>query len=74
MFGAVDVLVEAFDRADQKAMLAETFVARFPDKPVVAGSGMAGFGPANSVRTTRQTFEPSTCAATEPPPLPPESA
>jgi sulfur carrier protein ThiS adenylyltransferase len=55
IFGSVDVLVEAFDRADQKAMLAETFAARFPDKPLVAGSGMAGFGPANSV-TTRRTI------------------
>ena len=53
VFGAVDVLVEAFDRADQKAMLVETFLARCPGKPVVAGSGMAGFGPANSVRTLR---------------------
>ena len=55
VFGAVDVLVEAFDRADQKAMLTETFTARFPDKPLVAGSGMAGYGPANSV-TTRRAF------------------
>ncbi|NJC89101.1 MAG: sulfur carrier protein ThiS adenylyltransferase ThiF [Desulfuromonas sp.] len=55
IFGAVDVLVEAFDRADQKAMLAETFTARFPDRPLVAGSGMAGFGPANSI-TTRRVF------------------
>lgn len=53
IFGAADVLVEAFDRADQKAMLVESFLARCPGKPVVAGSGMAGFGPANSVRTTR---------------------
>jgi len=55
VFGAVDILVEAFDRADQKAMLAETFTTRFPDKPVVAGSGMAGYGSANSV-TTRRGF------------------
>lgn len=53
VFGAVDVLVEAFDRADQKAMLTETFTARFPDKPLVAGSGMAGYGPANNVITRR---------------------
>ena len=51
VFGAVDILVEAFDRADQKAMLVETFCTLFPDKPLVAGSGMAGFGPSNSVRT-----------------------
>jgi sulfur carrier protein ThiS adenylyltransferase len=53
VFGAADILVEAFDRADQKAMLVETFAGRFPDKPVVAGSGMAGYGPANSVTTRR---------------------
>lgn len=53
IFGAADVLVEAFDRADQKAMLTETFTTRFPGKPLVAGSGMAGFGTANSVLTRR---------------------
>lgn len=53
IFGVVDVLVEAFDRPDQKAMLTEVFTARFPDKPLVAASGVAGFGPANSVITRR---------------------
>jgi sulfur carrier protein ThiS adenylyltransferase len=53
IFGAADILVEAFDRADQKAMLVETFAARFPDRPVVVGSGMAGYGSANSVVTRR---------------------
>jgi sulfur carrier protein ThiS adenylyltransferase len=54
IFGAADVLVEAFDRADQKAMLVEVFAARFPDRPVVAGSGMAGYGPSNSIATRRR--------------------
>ena len=53
IFGTVDVLVEAFDRADQKAMLVDAFTAQFPDKPVVAGSGMAGCGPANTILTRR---------------------
>ena len=53
IFGAADVLVEAFDRADQKAMLVEAFAARFPDRPVVASSGMAGYGPSNSIATRR---------------------
>jgi sulfur carrier protein ThiS adenylyltransferase len=53
IFGAVDVLVEAFDRADQKAMLIETFAARFAERPVVSGSGMAGYAPSNSVVTRR---------------------
>jgi len=53
IFGAVDILAEAFDRADQKAMLVETFAAHYPDRPMVAGSGMAGYGAANSI-VTRQ--------------------
>lgn len=55
VFGRVDVLVEAFDRADQKAMLTETFTAFSPEKALVASSGMAGYGTANSV-TTRRGF------------------
>ena len=52
-FGSVDVMVEAFDAADQKAMLAQTFLSRVPDIPLVMGSGMAGFGPSNTVVTQR---------------------
>lgn len=51
VFGHAQVLVEAFDLADQKVMLIETFAARFPDRPVVTGSGMAGFGSANTIST-----------------------
>jgi len=51
VFGHAQLLVEAFDLADQKVMLVETFAARFPDRPVVAGSGMAGSGPANTIKT-----------------------
>ncbi len=54
IFGRVDVLVEAFDRADQKAMLIESFRLDCPQKPVVAASGLAGFGPANGVVTRRR--------------------
>jgi sulfur carrier protein ThiS adenylyltransferase len=53
LFGEVDVLVEAFDRADQKAMLVETFLSQCPGKPLVASSGLAGFGPSNSIVTRR---------------------
>lgn len=53
IFGEVDVLVEAFDAADQKAMLTEAFIGGVPDKPVVIASGLAGHMPGNSVRTRR---------------------
>ena len=53
IFGAVDVLVEAFDDPAAKAMLTETFLTRCPGRPLVAASGVAGHGPANSITTRR---------------------
>jgi len=45
IFGKVDVMIEAFDRAEQKAMLLNTFTAARPGVPFIGASGMAGFGP-----------------------------
>jgi sulfur carrier protein ThiS adenylyltransferase len=44
IFARVDVLVEAFDRAEAKEMLIETCLTRFPGRPIVAASGLAGYG------------------------------
>ena len=54
LFADCDVVCEAFDRADQKAMLIETLLAHLPDTPIVSGSGMAGCGTANAIRTERR--------------------
>ena len=48
-----DIVCEAFDRADQKAMLVSGVMEAFPKKPVVAASGMAGLESANSITTVR---------------------
>ncbi|MEZ4599969.1 MAG: sulfur carrier protein ThiS adenylyltransferase ThiF [Syntrophotaleaceae bacterium] len=53
LFKDVNVMVEAFDLPDQKAMLVETFLGKVPGTPLVAASGVAGFGPANTIRTRR---------------------
>lgn len=44
IFRDCDVIVEAFDLADQKEMLIETVLMHFPEKPLVIGLGMAGWG------------------------------
>ena len=44
LFHDCDVIVEAFDQADQKEMLIETVLAEMPDKYLVVGLGMAGWG------------------------------
>jgi len=48
-----DVVVEAVDRADTKAMIVNTLMETLPDTPLVTASGLAGFGPANDVVTQR---------------------
>ena len=48
-----DIICEAFDLPEEKAMLVNTVLECFPDKYLVAGSGMAGLGSANSIRTRR---------------------
>ncbi|MBR3999852.1 MAG: thiamine biosynthesis protein ThiF [Clostridia bacterium] len=50
-----DIICEAFDDAETKAMLTETVLTRMPDKYLVAASGMAGLGSANSIQTRRIT-------------------
>ena len=52
-FAAADVLVEAFDRADQKEMLLEAFAAARPGVPYVGASGVAGHGDAASIGVRR---------------------
>lgn len=54
IFAACDVLVEAFDLAEMKQMIAETAAIHFPGKPLVMGLGMAGWGNSNDMRVTYQ--------------------
>jgi sulfur carrier protein ThiS adenylyltransferase len=53
VFAGVDVLVEAFDSAAAKAMIVGVFRRHRPEVPVVAASGLAGYGLANRIRTRR---------------------
>lgn len=53
LFGNCHVIVEAFDQADQKQMLIEFALTNMPSTPIVAGSGMAGFGESNSLRVEK---------------------
>ena len=48
-----DIICEAFDNAECKAMLANLVLESMLDKFLVAASGMAGFGSTNTIRTRR---------------------
>ena len=50
-----NIICEAFDDAECKAMLTNLVLEEMPDKYLVAASGMAGFGSANSIRTRKIT-------------------
>ena len=48
-----DIICEAFDDAEAKAMLTNLVLEVMPDKFLVAASGMAGFDSANTIQTRR---------------------
>ncbi len=48
-----DIICEAFDDAECKAMLVNLVLERMPEKYLVAASGMSGFGSANTIQTRR---------------------
>lgn len=50
-----DIICEAFDKAECKAMLVNTVLETLPDKFLVSGSGMAGIGSVNSIKTRKVT-------------------
>jgi sulfur carrier protein ThiS adenylyltransferase len=43
-FQHADLLIEAFDRAESKAWLIESWCTHFPRKPIVCASGLSGYG------------------------------
>ena len=51
LFSECSIVVEAFDRADMKAMLVNRVLDAMPQSCIVAASGMAGYGVNNSIVT-----------------------
>lgn len=48
-----DIVCEAFDKAENKAMLVNAILENAPEKYLVSSSGMAGFGSANLIKTKK---------------------
>lgn len=44
LFKDADILIEAFDRAEEKAWLIESWCMAFPKRPIVCASGLSGIG------------------------------
>jgi len=54
LFADCDVVVEAMDRAEEKAWFIQEMFRQMPNVPLVAASGMAGYGALESLRVVRQ--------------------
>lgn len=48
-----DIICEAFDNPEAKAILVNEALEKFPKKYLIAASGMAGLGSANDIRTRK---------------------
>ena len=50
IFSGCDIIVEAFDTADMKEMIIETVQLKMPGIPLVAASGLAGWGKSEAIK------------------------
>jgi sulfur carrier protein ThiS adenylyltransferase len=53
IFSQVDLLIEAFDQADDKLELIESWVKIFPGKAIIVGNGIGGLGKSNDLKVTQ---------------------
>lgn len=53
VFDGCSLVVEAFDRADMKAMLVDTVLERMAGVTIIAASGLAGYGSNNTIKTSK---------------------
>lgn len=52
-FKDVDVVIDSLDSAETKATFIEEILTKLPDKPIVAASGVAGYGHSDRIATKR---------------------
>lgn len=65
LFSGYDIVCEAFDKPDAKAVLVNTALQQLPGIKIVAASGMAGFESSNLIKTTRPMTKLYVCGDLE---------
>ncbi|MCD4725344.1 MAG: sulfur carrier protein ThiS adenylyltransferase ThiF [Bacteroidales bacterium] len=51
LFADCDVIIEAFDQDNEKQMIIETVLGDMPDKSIISGQGLAGYGKNDMIGT-----------------------
>lgn len=51
LFSKCDIIIEAFDRAEMKKMIIETVLSKMPEKFIISGNGMAGWGDSDAIKS-----------------------
>ena len=54
VFSGFDIICEAIDKPDTKANFVNSILLNLPNTKIVAGSGMAGYGSSNDIKTERK--------------------
>jgi len=55
IFDDVDIIIEAFDLPEEKAMLTEYVLKHMPEKVIIGASGIAGYESNNTIKTRKVT-------------------
>ena len=66
IFRECQIVVEAFDSVEAKAMIIKTFAENLKDKFLVCASGLAGYGKSNKIKTKKLAKNIFICEITKP--------
>lgn len=53
LFSGSDIMIEAFDTAESKQWLIEEWASSYPDRPVISGNGLSGYGDFESIKVKK---------------------
>ena len=53
IFGTAHILIEAFDKAESKKWLIESWIEAYPDKPIICGNGLSGYGNTDELKVRK---------------------
>lgn len=53
IYGDCNILIEAFDKAENKKWLIEEWAVNYPKKPIICGNGISGYGKTSALKVKK---------------------